>query len=117
MTTTLKTPCSKNVGRQVKIGGSTPPKGLPVAGRKYQEPRDGDEGLIGQHLKALADKADLDADALGKLIGRDRDTVTLYFGGHRLPRPRDYRALAKALGLSDVRDLFPPMPTGVKKKR
>lgn len=93
------------------------PKGTAVAGRKRLEPKEGDEGLFGQHLAALVAQAGMTVDQFAEAIGKDRDTVTLYFGGHRTPKLKDYRRIAVALGLANLRDLIPDVPLAKRRKK
>lgn len=85
-------------------------KGCKV-GRKRKVPVPGDEGLFGQHLADLCERAGLTAEELAEKIGKQPNQVWLYFSGSSLPKMRDYRLIAKVLGLTDGRDILPPLPT------
>ena len=88
-----------------------------VAGRARKDVKDGDEGLFGQHLESLVLAAGLSVTDFAAKIGKDRDTVTLYFGGFRLPKAKDYRRIATVLGLANVRELLPDLPIRASKKK
>jgi hypothetical protein len=106
-----KPPKSGRASKRVTKATST------VAGRARKEVNDGDEGLIGQHLESLVVAAGMTPAEFATKIGKDRDTVTLYFGGFRLPKAKDYRRIATVLGLSNVRELLPDMPIRQSKKK
>ncbi len=82
-----------------------------TVGRKRQpqpkEVRRTPAGKFGARLAALADAANLDADTLGKKIGKSGDTVRVYFAGRAVPHLNDWPKLAKALSLDSIKDLLP----------
>lgn len=88
-----------------------------VAGRKRLMPKDGDEGLMGQHLLSLVERAGMSPAEFAEKIGKDRDTVTLYFSGTRLPKLKEFRAIAQVLGVENLRELLPDVPLRPKKRR
>lgn len=99
-----------------KLDRSTKSRPDNKMGRSRLEPVEGDEGLFGQHLANLVAQAGLSSSEFADKIGKTADTVTLYFSGRRLPKMRDYRVIAKALGLASIRELLPDLPTGARKK-
>jgi ribosome-binding protein aMBF1 (putative translation factor) len=64
-------------------------------------------GKLGARIAALADAAGIDADTLASKIGKTGDTVRLYYSGRVVPPLNDWPKIAKALGLSEVRELLP----------
>lgn len=86
-----------------------------TVGRKRRAPVPGDEGLFGQHLAELCAQKSLTAYDLAERLDKSPHQIRRYFSGASLPPFGDYRAIAKALGLADGRDILPPLPT--KKSR
>jgi AcrR family transcriptional regulator len=69
-----------------------------------------DEAMLAEHLYSLAEKSGITSDELAKRLGTSTRAVNLYFSGKRIPHFRDWRRIAAAFGLRDVRDLLPKMP-------
>lgn len=88
-----------------------------VAGRKRLDPKEGDEGMIGQHLLSLVERAGMTPAEFAEKIGKDRDTVTLYFSGTRLPKLKEFRAIAQVLQLDNLRELLPDVPLRTRKRQ
>lgn len=63
-------------------------------------------GQIGMRMEQLAKDAGLSIDDLARRLGKDVDTIRVYFAGRSSPKVNDWRKVAKALGCS-LRDLLP----------
>lgn len=86
-----------------QTGGTVGRKRKPVP----KKIRDSYAGKFGMRLANLAAIADLDANELGKKIGKTGDMVRIYYAGRSVPPLNDWPKLAYALGLSSVRELLP----------
>lgn len=85
-------------------------KELPKVGRK-RKPQSKEvakklTGKFGARLLLLTEQANLDAESLGKKIGKSEVTVNLYFAGKYTPPLNLWPKIATALGVS-LRDLLP----------
>jgi ribosome-binding protein aMBF1 (putative translation factor) len=85
-------------------------KKVPKVGRKRQPiPKEllkTPSGKFAVRLSSLMEAAGLDAKELGAKIGKSSDTVHVYLAARAVPHLDDWPRIAKALGLSDYRDLL-----------
>lgn len=90
-----------------KIRGSQ--KG-PKVGRKRQPiPKEllkTPSGKFAVRLAGLMEAASIDAKELGDKIGKSVNTIHFYLAAKAVPHLDDWPKLAKALGLSDYRELL-----------
>ena len=90
-----------------KLRGST--QG-PKVGRKRQPiPKEllkTPSGKFDVRLQGLMESAGMDADTLGKKIGKSGDSVRLYLTARAVPHLDDWPKISKALGLNDYRELL-----------
>lgn len=95
---------------RAKVVGS-PSEGPKLAGRKRlpqtREIRRTMAGKLGSRLEALAEAKHLSPRQFGDKIGKSEATITAYYRGLRTPHIDDWPAIAKALGLDNIRDLLP----------
>ena len=82
----------------------------PKVGRKRQPiPKEllkTPSGKFAVRLQGLMEAAGLDAKELGDKIGKSGDSVRLYLTARVVPHIDDWPKLAKAVGLSDYRELL-----------
>lgn len=82
----------------------------PKVGRKRQPiPKEllkTPSGKFAVRLQGLMEAAGIDAKTLGEKIGKSSDTVHVYLAARAVPHLDDWPKLAKALGLSDYRELI-----------
>ncbi len=79
-----------------------------IMGKKRQKPKrdNSPSGLFAARLRELM--ADRPAPELAETLGVTPDAVLKWLRGDRTPPLDQWPAIAKALGLSDWRDLLPP---------
>jgi ribosome-binding protein aMBF1 (putative translation factor) len=85
-------------------------KQVPKVGRKRQPiPKallKTPSGKFAVRLQGLMEAAGLEADTLGEKIDKSSGTVYAYLSARAVPHIDDWPRIAKALGLSDYRELL-----------
>jgi ribosome-binding protein aMBF1 (putative translation factor) len=86
-----------------------------VAGRPREdqpkEVRGTDAGRFGRHLAELIEARGLTVAEFAAKIGKQPSVVNHYIRGIRTPPFSAWRRMSKALGLENIRDLVPDLPT------